>query len=324
MVNTDVQNWRKPKLSKRVAAIAFVLLFGIVVAAIWWNVSQTPVNPLDHSDKIFFIAKGDGVREVARKLHDQGLTRDQIAFFLLVKKLGIEKNIQAGSYKLSSSLTAQELAQKLTVGTEDVWIIIPEGWRIEQIVDYLKTKNISWENKSAINTFMGTDGKYFPDTYLVPKETTVEKTLNLMKSNFSSKVTFPVTNDQLIIASLVEREAKTDSDRPLIASVIYNRLSLGMSLDIDATVQYAVGYTQKDGWWMKEPTNGDKKFNSPYNTYLNAGLPPTPICNPGIATIKAAVNPAKSDYLYYIHDNTGQSHFGKTLDEHNANVAKYL
>lgn len=312
-------------MNKRVAAIAFVLLFGIVVGAIWWNVSQSPVNPLDRSEKTFIISPGDGVREIAKKLHDQGLIKDQVAFFLLVKKLGLEKNIQAGTYQLSPSMSAEPLAQKLTVGIEDTRITIPEGWRSEQILDYLYKNNPEWK-KDVISddNWTADEGKLFPDTYHIPKLATVSEIKNLMLQNFAKKVTFNVSNDQLIVASLVEREGKTDSDRPLIASVIYNRLKIGMGLNVDATVQYAIGYTAKDGWWKKELTSDDLKFKSPYNTYINAGLPPTPICNPGIAALNASVNPAKSDYLYYIHDKNGLVHFARTLDEHNANVAKYL
>jgi UPF0755 protein len=309
---------------KRSAAIIFVLLFGIVVFAIWWTVSQSPVNPLDHSNKTFVISKGDGVREVAKKLHDQGLVRDQISFFLLVKKMGIEKNIQAGSYKISPSLNANQLAKKLTVGTEDVWITIPEGWREEEILSFLRTKNFPEGLKMSDSKFNINEGRNFPDTYLLPKTINLDEILKLMQQNFQKKVNFPVTRDQLIIASLVEREARTGTDRPIVASIIYNRLRNNMALDIDATIQYAIGYTAKDGWWKKELTTDDLKFKSPYNTYQNPGLPPGPICNPGLSSINAAVNPAQTTYYFYISDKQGHMHYAKTLEEHNINVAKYL
>jgi UPF0755 protein len=124
---------------------------------------------------------------------------------------------------------------------------------------------------------------------------------------------------------MIEREAKLTEDRPRIASVIINRLTIDMKLDIDATVQYALGYQpQEKTWWKKSLTVDDLAIDSPYNTYLVAGLPPTPISNPGIAAITAVVNAPDTHYLYYIADATGKSHFAETLEEHQQNIARYL
>lgn len=298
-----------------IAVIFFVALF--ILGLVWWTVSLSPLST-DPVQKQFVISKGDGVREISKKLKDEGLIRDQITFFILIKKLNLETRIQAGSYKLSPSLSSEEIANKLTVGTEDLWITIPEGWRREEIVEFLKTKEI---NDKVLATG---EGKFFPDTYLVPKEISAQDFLGLMMQNFSKKVTFPVTPEQLIIASLVERESRTEVDRPLVASVIYNRLKNDMAIDIDATIQYAIGKTKDDGWWKKELTIDDLKFKSPYNTYINPGLPPGPICNPGLSSINAAVNPAKTDFYFYISDKAGKMYFAKTLFEHNQNIARYL
>ncbi|KKU92351.1 MAG: hypothetical protein UY21_C0002G0050 [Microgenomates group bacterium GW2011_GWA1_48_10] len=321
MANIAAPVLRRSKLRK-VAATIFILLFCLVVAVIWWNVSLTPLNPLDKSTKTFTVSRGDGVREVAKKLRDQSIIRDQVAFFLLVKKLGIEKNIQAGTFALSPSMSAGEIAAGLQVGKEDTKITIPEGWRTEQILEYLEKNSFAATQSAAV--FARSEGYYFPDTYLVPKQITANQIFALMRDNFGQKVSFPVTREQLIIASLVEREAKNTPDRPLVASVIYNRLQSGMALDIDATVQYAIGYTHSDGWWKKELTPSDIKFKSPYNTYQNPGLPPGPICNPGLSAIQAAINPATTDYYFYLSDKSGQMHYARTLSEHNQNIQKYL
>lgn len=294
------------------AIIAFILVLALVAAgAVWWMISLSPLST-DATQKQFVISKGDGIREISKKLKDEGLIRDQIAFFILIKKLNLETKIQAGSYKLFPALSSEEIANKLTIGTEDLWVTIPEGWRREEIVAYLRTKNINDETAAT------GEGKFFPDTYLVPKEITADGFLELMLQNYAKKVTFPVTPDQLIVASLIEREARTEADRPLVASVIYNRLKNDMALDIDATIQYALGF------WKKDLTIDDLKIKSPYNTYLNPGLPPGPICNPGLSSINAAVNPAKTDYYFYISDLSGKMYFAKTLSEHNQNIAKYL
>lgn len=289
-------------------------------ASVWWKIFLSPVNPDDQKPQTFVIAKGDGVREIAKKLRDENLIRDQVAFFLLIKyKLGIEKNIQAGSFQLSPAMSAQELAQRLTVGTEDLWITIPEGWRSEEILDYLQKQGLETSGQK----WQADEGKLFPDTYRIPKQMNIDAVHQLFKNTFVQKVG-TISAQNIILASLIEREAKKEVDRPLIASVIKNRLEAGMALDIDATIQYAVGRVPGDGWWKKELTVDDLKIKSPYNTYLNPGLPPGPICNPGLSSIQAAIYSAKTDYLFYLSDKQETIHYARTLSEHNVNVAKYL
>lgn len=293
-------------MKKAFLVLGILIGLGVFVLG-WWNFSLSPLNSVDKNVKVFVVGKGDGIKEIAKKLHEQKIIRDQVAFFLMVRKEGLEKKIQAGSFKLSPAMTAFEIANKLTVGTEDMWVTIPEGWRSEQILQLL----------GQTGDWTADEGKYFPETYLVPKEISTEDFRQLLLKTFKEKVP-SISKEQLIVASLIEREGKNSTDRPLISSVIYNRLKIGMSLDIDATVQYALGY------WKKDLTMDDLKIKSPYNTYQNPGLPPAPICNPGLPAIEAAMNPARSDYLFYIHDKNGVAHFAKTLSEHNANVAKYL
>ena len=284
--------------------VCAILIAGV---AIWWKTSLLPVNASNKQTQTFVVNSGDSVKEVAKNLKDKGLIKDQIAYFLLIR-LGFEKNPQAGTFNLAPSMSAKEIAAALTHGTEDVKITIPEGWRSEQILQLIG-KQGDWK---------ADEGKYFPETYFVPKQFNLEDFRQLMLKTFAQKTPANLTREQLIVASMVEREAKEPQDRPLIASVIYNRLEAGMALDIDATIQYALGF------WKKDLTLEDLKIKSPYNTYVNSGLPPGPICNPGLSAIQAAVNPAKTDYLFYIHDESGTAHFAKTLEEHNANVAKYL
>ena len=186
----------------------------------------------------------------------------------------------------------------------------------------------SWQT-----TLMANEGYLFPDTYLFPRQADVAQIVSLMRNNFATKLqsiqkskTSTLTDNQaVIVASLVEREAKFADDRPLVASVIINRLNLGMALQIDATVQYILGYQQNEkSWWKKHLTSEDLKIDSPYNTYVNAGLPPAPISNPGTLALEAALNPANTNYLYYVSDKQEHLHFAKTIDEHNKNVQKYL
>lgn len=320
---------------RKLAIALVVLLFFFGIGFLWWQYATSPKNQNDTAIVHFTVAKGDQPREIAKNLKDQGLIRDSVAFFLTVRKLGIEKKIQAGSFRLSPSMTVEQIANKLTLGTEDVWITFPEGWRSEQMIEYLSKTNDLWQGQDvSLTSWRDAEGMLFPETYLVPKEASLSDIKKLLLTTFSQKFTPKMVEDAkkagltqnqvIIIASLVEREAKHAVDRPLIAGVILNRLKQGMKLDIDATVQYAIGFTKRDGWWTKELTLADLKFASPYNTYQNPGLPPTPICNPGLAAINAVIYPTKSNYLYYVADKDGVSHFAEDLAGHQQNIVKYL
>ncbi len=320
---------------RKILIVLVVLLLIFSSGFFWWQSSTGPKNLNDTAVVHFTVTKGQQPREIAKNLKSQGLIRNPVAFFLLIRKLGIEKKIQAGSFRLSPSMTSEQIAAKLTLGTEDIWITIPEGWRSEQIIQYLENTNKSWMAQNVgLDNWQDAEGKLFPETYLVPKEASLGDIKKLMLTTFSQKITPKMLEDAkkanlsldqvTTIASLVEREAKHDVDRPLIAGVILNRLRQGMKLDIDATIQYAIGFTKKDGWWTKELTDADLRFSSPYNTYTNPGLPPAPICNPGIAAINAVIYPTKSNYLYYIAGNDDVTHFAETLLEHQRNITKYL
>ena len=315
--------------------LAIVIIFPIIVIlafAIWWNDMLLPVNPNNKMTSIFVVSKGDTVREVAHNLKTRRLIKNPIMFFLLLKKLGLDKQIQAGDFRLSPSMTAEDIAQTLTHGTLDIWITIPEGIRAEEIAEILKDKiptyESFWKDELAKN-----EGYLFPDTYLIPKDANIALIISLMLDNFDKKYAAITPNekkqlsknDSVILASLIEREAKFPQDRSLVASVILNRLNIGMKLDVDATLQYALGYSKdQKSWWRKDLSLEDLKFNSPYNTYTNQGLPPKPIANPGLSALQAALNPANTEYFYYISDKTGRNHYAKTLLEHNANIKRYL
>lgn len=310
------------------------VLFIIVVVFIaggyfWWQQNLLPVNTGDKATKIFVIKEGENVRAVAAALKERNLIKNSTVFFLLVKQMNTENKIQAGDFRLSPSESSQQIAQDLTHGVLDIWVTIPEGKRAEEVADIFKDKlpsyNNSWKEKLLAN-----EGHLFPDTYLIPR--TVDSTfiMNALIKNFDKHMaalqgnTTYTDKQRLIIASLVEREAKDPQDRPLIASVIVNRLQLNMPLQIDATIQYALGYQPiEQTWWKKNLTADDLMIRSLYNTYQNPGLPPAPICNPGAAALQAAFHPSQTDYLYYLADKSGHSHFAKTLEEHNANIKKY-
>lgn len=317
-------------MRKLLIVLVLALVFGFAIFA-YWTYGNQPANAQDESQKIFVIDKGASIREIGNSLKKEGLIRDPVIFFIYIKLYGQDKNIQAGDYRLSSSMTLRKIVDGLNHGTLDRWVTISEGVRAEEIADLLAQNLLSFDEswRARLNE---NEGYLFPDTYLVPKDADIELVISILKGNFDKKIKEEGLdrdeqglNRAVIIASLIEREAKLEIDRPLVSSVINNRLRIGMKLDIDATIQYALGY-QKDNkrWWKQSLTNEDKKFDSPYNTYLNAGLPPTSISNPGIRAIQAALKPAATDYLYYISDATGKNHYAKTLQEHRANIQKFL
>lgn len=315
---------------KRIYITVAILLVLFVIALTWWVNGTSAVNKNDKKPVIFVIQPGDGIRAVSKNLKEQGLIKDQVAFFLLTKQMGIDSKIQAGEFRLFPNMSASEIATEFTHGTQDLWITVPEGQRALEIAETLENKmpnyDESWNKELEKN-----EGYLFPDTYSFPKEADIDMIIKTMRDNFDSKYkTLDSSNTKLTqaqivtLASLIEREARHDEDRPMVSSVINNRLGIGMKLDIDATLQYVLGYQQAEKrWWKQGLTNNDKLINSPYNTYRVAGLPPAPISNPGIESLRAAMNPAKSDYLFYITDQTGTNRYGKTLEEHEENISKY-
>lgn len=312
--------------------VLFILLFiGIIIAGAmaWWHNGLRAVNSKDKSAKMFVIPKGTGIREISNDLKDQGLIRDDIIFFLYVRQNGIDKKIQAGDFKLSPSMTSQQIAKALTMASKDIWVTIPEGKRAEEVAEILK-ENIPTYDESWAERLTEYEGYLFPDTYLIPRDASVDQVITLLTNTFEQKYLAITNNTSLskeeivILASMIEREARHDEDRPLVSSVMHNRLVIDMPLQIDATVQYALGYNnQEQTWWKKNLTLQDLKFQSLYNTYANTGLPPAPIASPGIAVLQAAANPAETDYLYYITDRTGTNRYARTGEEHNRNIERY-
>ncbi|OGG04977.1 hypothetical protein A2Z33_06830 [Candidatus Gottesmanbacteria bacterium RBG_16_52_11] len=323
--------------SDKTYLLRYIVLLGVIcvlgiLGFLWWKDGISAVNPQDSTPVNFVIRKGEGIKSIATRLSQENLIRSPTAFFVLIKLEGIEKQIQAGDFRLNRSLDARSVARELTHGFVDVWVTIPEGWRREEIA-----MKLSRELDIPETEFLkvAVEGYMFPDTYLIPRDASASAVVDIFKRNFDTKVTSEIRReiegqgisfaDAVVLASLIEREGKTDDDRPVIAGILLNRLRLKMPLQVDATLQYALGYqADSKSWWKKTLSADDKSNPSPYNTYINTGLPPEPIANPGLSAIRAVGKPAVSDYLYYIHDENGTIHYARTLEEHNANVASYL
>jgi len=313
--------------------ILFVISLIIAGAGyLFYQEGTLPVNKSSAERKMFVIRPGQDLNTVINNLSSENLIRNRLAFYVLVKNMGIERSIQAGDFRLSQSMNAKEIAEEFTHGTVDIWVTVPEGLRKEEIAEIMaETFDIS---ETEFNN-LATEGTLFPDTYLIPKNPSVQQIVDIMTTTFEQKITDEIRQkarskgltetELLTLASIIEKEAFR-SDKQDVANILYRRLKEEYPLQVDATVQYALGYQASEKrWWKKQTTFEDLKYNSPYNTYLNTGLPPAPISNPGIASIEAAANArATTPYMFYLHDTKGNTYYAKTYEEHQANIAKYL
>ncbi|HET9905263.1 MAG TPA: endolytic transglycosylase MltG, partial [Anaerolineales bacterium] len=268
---------------------------------LWYDGLLTRPVDLSGTEQTFTIEQGETVDAIANHLQIVGLIRDAESFRAYLVYSGLDTSIQAGEYKISTAMSAIDVAHELQDATpEDVTFVILPGWRIEEIAASLSTSGLSItpeEFISAAHTpptgfdfLVGeqtTEGFLYPDTYVIQRESSVDQLVHEFVRNFGLRISSDMRSaidrqgytihNAVTIASLVEREAVHDEEKPLIASVFLNRLKIGMKLDSDPTVQYALGYDILAQTWWKNPLSlQDLQFNSPYNTYIYVGLPPSP------------------------------------------------
>jgi UPF0755 protein len=290
----------------------------------------------------FSIARGESLTAIAQGLKEKELIRSPFGFQLLVFLSGRAKKIQAGQHLLSPSMSTLEIIASLNKGRADRKVTIIEGWRAEQIGEYLAEEGFRInpaEFGREVNR-LGLEGRLFPDTYYLPVEATAEQVLAIFEKNFQKKVLDPLKdeiaqsslslNEILIFASIVEREARGEEAQAMAAGILIKRWQNSWPLQADATIQYALASRNSKlsvnnaNWWPKSLTKIDLAINSPYNSYTNRGLPPGPICNPGLGAIKAVLSPKDSAYWFYLTDPEGQMHYARTDEEQARNIRKYL
>lgn len=305
--------------SRRIAAHSLAkysfLALAIVLIIIWiYGYLLTRPVSKDANLQEFKVEKGDSVKTIASNLADANLIRSPLYFRYLTRSK--ELVLQAGVYQLSPSLIPLGIALTLTRGlTVDHKITIPEGYRSEQIA-----QTAGLPVKEFLDAAKGLEGQLFPDTYFVKEELTSVELVKVMHDNFVKKVG-EIDRQTLILASLVERETKGDDEKPVVAGILKKRLDNGWPLELDATIQYFLGHS---GDWWPDTTLLDRKLPSPYNTYLHTGLPPAPICNPGLSSLNAARHSEDSPYWFYLHDKSGTIRYATTSADHNVNIAKYI
>ncbi len=304
--------------------------------------------------QLFVIQPGESVVSISDRLEQAGLIRSASTFRAYLLWTGLDTVIQTGTYRLSPAQTGFDIAQMLksTTLTEVTFTVLP-GWRMEEIAATLPTSGLEFtpeaflaaaaapaisldpsagSGQTLIPAGASAEGFLHPDTYILPRTTTANQLVSILIQGFSSHLpaetlaayaSHGLTVYQAVtLASIVQREAMVEDEMPLIASVFYNRLAIGMKLETDPTVQYALGYNAAQGTWWTNPLSGnDLRFNSPYNTYLYPGLPPGPISNPGQAALRAVANPAQTNYYFFQAkcDGSGRHNFAETFEQHQQN-----
>jgi UPF0755 protein len=301
---------------------------GASLLAYFNSVQSSRPRPRDITQ--FEIREGESSSIIVNHLKDAGLIHYPTLVLVYARTHRVV--FLPGMYAIPDSYSDSSLLQIFSSKQSQVRkLTIPEGYSREQIAGELK--NISLSDVMFLKLTKSREGMLFPDTYNIDDKTTEETLVMRMIDQYHRKTdSLLVSVNDLILASIVEREAKKDSDRPLIAGIYKNRLKNGMALEADPTVQYAK-YTDlgqapiKDGktnYWAPITKADYTDVLSPYNTYVHTGLPPTPICNPGLASIMGVKNSTQTDTLYFFHTSDGRMITSRTLEEHNANKAKYL
>ncbi|MGP6159445.1 MAG: endolytic transglycosylase MltG [Vulcanimicrobiaceae bacterium] len=328
-------------LGRLAALAAFVLVVLAAAGALWFRAAAVVDRSVPVAETDVVVPAGSTASEIAVQLASERVIRSPLVFSLLARAKRLESRIQAGEYRFAAHQTTSEILQRLVTGGQQVavWVTIPEGFTSKEIAARLEEGGVG--NGGVFQRYFlhesivldGTrtaslEGFLFPDTYLIPLGASPQAVAQILSDQLRRELPpdaaarakhLGLTVPQVVtVASLVEREAKSDDERALMAGVYYNRLRLGMPLEVDATIEYTFAH-HKD-----VITLDDLARDSPYNTYEHTGLPPTPIASPGQPSLQAAFHPQASDYLYYVYMGNGHHAFSRTLAEHNANVARYL
>ncbi len=310
------------------------LILAILLGGSWLYWSWQPRGEV--GQKVVIIAPGMSLADISQLLVQEKLIRSSWGFRLWAYYAHLQGKLQAGKFVLDGHWSVAKIGRALAQGRLDRWLRVPEGWRREQIAA-LVHRQLHLDGYRFLSLSRGREGYLFPDTYLIPPYYNEDQILTLLEKTFRQKTASwqekrsrqgLSEKEWLVLASLVEREAKFAADRPRVAAVLLNRWRAGWPLQVDATVQYAKASRDcqrrlKCNWWPKVG-HQDLKIASPYNTYLRPGLPPGPICNPSLAALVAVTTAPKTNDWYYVSDQQGHLHFAATLAEHQANIRRYL
>src|SRR5437870_4085767 len=323
--------------------IALVLVAAAGVGITLYKRTTEPFRGSSGTEQFVEIAPGSTSRAIGESLVSSGVVRNQATFRAALWRSGAARELKAGTYRFDSAMTAVDVIRKIARG--DIWVkrmTFPEGLNIVDMARIFEQQGFG-----PAQTFVDAardatpianvdpaardlEGYLFPETYSLPPKTSAVRLVHLMVARFeqlftpemqqSAELHGLTIRDAVTLASIVEKETAAPEERPVVAAVYMNRLKIGMGLQSDPTVIYAL---EKAGVYNGNLTHENLEFDSPYNTYRYRGLPPGPIASPGLASLKAAVSPADVEYLYFVSRNDGTHVFARTLEEHNANVRKF-
>lgn len=319
------------------------------ILLLWQEKDLTIANQPVNEEIKFTVLEGESVASITGRLWEAGLINNPGAFRTYLLYTGLDTSIKAGKYTFTSELTPIQLAQAMqsAVSSEIIFTLLP-GWRVEEVAEALPSSGLNITSKDFLQAVNNPpqgysfsqrvatttlEGFLFPGTYELARESNVEELIRTLLDSFEANISqeMRAMYDKqglnlyraVTLASIISREAVVVEEMPMIASVFYNRLSAGMLLESDPTVQYALGYNQAQGtWWTNPLSLADLQVDSPYNTYRYPGLPPGPIANPGLQALKAVAAPAQTPYYYFraACDQSGRHIFAETYEEHLGNA----
>jgi UPF0755 protein len=323
-------NQRKSVKLAKLFGFLFLISVFIVLSAMWkiTDLNSAPSDFPNHKEIV--IEQGTDVKTITEILDDQGVVKSKELLYYVLVLFHDPTTIKASTYIFENPLTTLEIAKKLAEGDFDTDLIRFthfEGERVTQVAERASKIFTDFNKEEFIEVAEPLEGKLFPETYFVPSTFTDEEMFTLLRETFEENISalttkieeHPLTLDEiLVLASIIEREANTVESKKLVSSVLQNRMEIGMALQADASIEYVLSKP------LSELTPEDLKIDSPYNTYLYRGLPPTPIGNPGIDAIGAVLEPTESNYFYYITGNDGEFYFAETYRQHLFNIEKFL
>ncbi len=334
-----------PKYVVTVAAAVFFCIFVVAMVLVFADPKPIKIANNEDTDKKIHIKVSSGMTtaEIADQLSSKGVIASSLKFRFISRVRGYDGKMKPGTYVFTAGMSDEEVFQEILNGSKHlVKFTIPEGFTVKEIAERLYSLDLTDKEdfltaaekfqpydymKRPENVLYAAEGFLFPETYSVESDYSIDEILELMAGEFNKRLTDEMRgkakeknlsiHDLITLASLVEKEVRYAEDRPIVAQIFLKRLELNMPLQSDATLQYLMDAPKED------VTISDTKIESPYNTYQNAGLPPGPVANPGIAAIEAVLNPADTDYLYFVADRDGHNHYSHSYDEHLNLVNQY-
>jgi len=328
MMRNFINKFTSHFVGKKSARIAVIALFVFALISLTWTFSFGP--PADFpGGKIFTVSSGQTLEEISSELRGLGYIRSTFIFKESVRiGLGRERGAIAGDYFFEKPLNAFVIAKRIVTGEANltsIRVTIPEGLNKFETAEILDKRLPNFVVEDFLK--MAPEGQLFPDTYFFASNNDAEFVVGVMVKNFDEQIKnlekqlnlFGKTLDDVIkMASIVETEARETETRKIIAGILWKRLEMNMPLQVDVSFKYINGKN------TYELTKEDLTIDSPYNTYVYTGLPPTPVANPGLDSILASIEPTESNYLFFLSDKNGSMHYAETFEEHKENKIKYL